>query len=560
LHWEIVVRMYKISVIKNLADIDSIQVFETLDSLLQGITEVDYCCGLFEGVRRHARAYRGATVAALDIDGSCSISAAISIFENSGLRFAIATTRNHQKPKNGGEPRDRFRVLIPLEQPISGIESHELVYGYLHDKFRFVDQACKDASRLYYRSVECIYISISGAPLSKEHYGSWKERKKPSPAALKFLSEGYDGSDWHKQIYETSRTLRANGYSRQEVTELILQVSHRFYNGKGFLDDHDISTLEDAFCRPLKEQSQENPPKKLETQSRPALVDSFTEQEEQIARSRERYESYLTEGKGFLCAELEAREKYLVNGITLIGAQSGHGKSTLMGPMIARYLETDISEDRKALIISNEDTEYHCYSRVSASLLGKDFKQLIASPRLAGVRQDSLNKAQEILKKRFKIIGPGHNLYGTTNVEDMLHVIKSASQSHEFGCVFVDYYQEVVDSSCPSQNASPLKRFGRGLKNIASATNIPIVIFAQLKTNSDSYPEKFKNRIEGDKHIFNHAAEVMELIYNPEHNYSTLINVKSRFGDKMRSPFHFRIENGTILEYFPGPMEVPSGF
>lgn len=83
----------------------------------------------------------------LDFDDGMSIEEIKEIFENT--TYLIATTKSHQKEKNGFVC-DRFRVILPLENCINiTIDEYKIMMDLLINRLG-ADKSCKDISRFFY--------------------------------------------------------------------------------------------------------------------------------------------------------------------------------------------------------------------------------------------------------------------------------------------------------------------------------------------------------------------------------------------------------------------------
>lgn len=82
-----------------------------------------------------------------DFDDNIDLIDGIDLFKQ--YTCIVATTRNHQKEKNG-KVRDRFRIVLPLDKPLNTTKEDFkntmslLIYRY------GADNACKDIARFYY--------------------------------------------------------------------------------------------------------------------------------------------------------------------------------------------------------------------------------------------------------------------------------------------------------------------------------------------------------------------------------------------------------------------------
>lgn len=124
-------------------------------------SKFNYSAGTFKDNYRNADNYLNySDMIILDIDDGKTIEEARNIFEP--FDYIIATTKSHQKEKNG-VVCDRFRVLLPTEKPITlnKVEYSKMMKEVYKD-FPFVDQVVCDSSRCYFPSKNAQIITHSG--------------------------------------------------------------------------------------------------------------------------------------------------------------------------------------------------------------------------------------------------------------------------------------------------------------------------------------------------------------------------------------------------------------
>lgn len=87
-------------------------------------------------------------------DGVITIDEVADFLLNNKISAIIATSKSHQKEKNGKPPCDRFRLFVPFDRRIKINHSdYSDFYMYMAKFLRIddkIDVACKDRSRFYY--------------------------------------------------------------------------------------------------------------------------------------------------------------------------------------------------------------------------------------------------------------------------------------------------------------------------------------------------------------------------------------------------------------------------
>jgi hypothetical protein len=131
-----------------------------------------------------------------DGDAIFTIEAAKNYLEQHGLAYIIAPSRSHQKEK-GGKVRDRFRIIIPLEEPILAAEAYEEFYVNITEELDgigvVVDNSCKDGGRFFFASPNVYSECFDGCCLV---YRQKKKKKCADKSADKKAGKRlYENSD-----------------------------------------------------------------------------------------------------------------------------------------------------------------------------------------------------------------------------------------------------------------------------------------------------------------------------------------------------------------------------
>lgn len=124
-------------------------------------SKFNYSAGTFKDNYRNADNYLNySDLIILDVDDGKSIDEARIIFEP--FDYIIATTKSHQKEKNG-KICDRFRVILPTEKPINlNKTDYSKMMNEVFKDYPFVDTVCKDSSRFYFPAKNSTIITHSG--------------------------------------------------------------------------------------------------------------------------------------------------------------------------------------------------------------------------------------------------------------------------------------------------------------------------------------------------------------------------------------------------------------
>lgn len=120
-----------------------------------------YAFSYFRGGYRRSENYMGCCcVVCLDFDENITIKKAQETFQH--YHHLIVTTKNHQKQKKDKDPCDRFRVILPLQNPMpKDPEEFSYVMRQLAERFGSDINAC-DAARAYYTNYHGLHYYHTG--------------------------------------------------------------------------------------------------------------------------------------------------------------------------------------------------------------------------------------------------------------------------------------------------------------------------------------------------------------------------------------------------------------
>lgn len=96
----------------------------------------------------------------LDFDnGELTLNEAVNNFCD--MIHVIGTTKSHQKPKKGGPPTDRFRVMLKFDERVDNLRLYRWNMWKLTTVYP-ADPACKDGARFFYPCTEIVSASADG--------------------------------------------------------------------------------------------------------------------------------------------------------------------------------------------------------------------------------------------------------------------------------------------------------------------------------------------------------------------------------------------------------------
>lgn len=489
-------------------------------------------------VRRQKDRFDSTPLLALDIDGGMSL-------EEAKLAFApykafIGTTKSHQLEKNGKPKCDRFRVVIELERPISDAQEYAATWQKAQSMWPMVDNACSDTSRFYFECTEVVNIS-EGKPFSVETAATSLVAPQKSAAIayeLKpgeevrladsthyFAQHGAPEGQWHHAFVKACKDLKQNLYSEEEAI--------RFFEapGKFTLDEkHDLVHLAEVYKNALV-----YPPRIIKRAvSQPQLGNSddgvyvrrpiedllkVVNEEEQRRKEAQR------DAIPFLCTAFDGVFK-LSMGLTLIGAETGAGKSTTAANVLAHFFSHTTRLD--AFVITNEETSEDTYSRVACSRLKKNWFEY-RDGKMSDIDQMVVKNMVKTLASRIEIVND--TKWDMSYIEDVIAVLESAAMpGNNIGLVAIDYFQTICRSrKNPTANAYDVyKELGSYLKDYGRRVKVPVLLFAQINPTAED--RRFAERVQGDTWLGNHAHTQIEVVPDKETLTAEFIFHKTRFG------------------------------
>lgn len=266
-----------------------------------------------------------------------------------------------------------------------------------------------------------------------------------------------------------------------------------------------------------------------------------TREEKQRAyqRDKERKFAALQRSVCFIDPHFSTKFK-LIQGLYLVGAISGQGKSTALRNILAGYVMAGRS--RKARVLTNEESSMTVYDGVACVLLGMDFSKHQNNKNTAPERQRIEEKAYELME--CIDVEAGDSNFDMSCMEDVQRVLKFSEEQDDAGLVCLDYWQTVNHSRDNEEWESfrVLKELGHFLKGYGQRASCPVLNFVQLQGKMDS--KDFKSRIENDKTIYNHAFGAIEIVPDFENKTSKFVIVKDRLGGATGEVVEMSFVNG----------------
>lgn len=216
----------------------------------------------------------------------------------------------------------------------------------------------------------------------------------------------------------------------------------------------------------------------------------------------------------------------LTQGLILVAAKSGNAKSTTAANILAHFLESD--KVGRAIVISNEESLESIYNRIACGMAKLPFIQYHKG-ELSQEKCEFIESSAEAIIRSGRVLVVDDGEWDMTILEDVQAVLEFAAKQ-DVKLVIIDYLQTVNTSSQhPDWDSFRVsKELGFFLKNYGKRVTLPVVVFAQLKPQSES--ADIMSRFQNDRTIYNHAFDVIEVVPDFETRTTSFIIHKHRFG------------------------------
>lgn len=242
----------------------------------------------------------------------------------------------------------------------------------------------------------------------------------------------------------------------------------------------------------------------------------------------------------------EITDFHLSQGLIIIGAKTGQGKSTTLANILAGFMEAK-KEGHRALVITNEETTASVYNRIACVMLKQSFKAFHNAQLPEHIELEVQTLAQDLIEHI--VVEEGNKQFDMTDSSHVKSALAYASEGG-FKLACLDYFQTVTqDSEHPERGPVEVsKDLGFFLKDYGRRVTIPVVAFAQLHPSSEM-PD-FAQRVQNDRTIVNHCFIAIEIIPDFETKTTQAIVHKDRMGGGQGKKYTFVFEGGRFVKEF----------
>ena len=258
-------------------------------------------------------------------------------------------------------------------------------------------------------------------------------------------------------------------------------------------------------------------------------IDSFGDRESllEIAQNIANYNKMMAERITLINESLTAAIPFTRENLYLFCALSGNGKST-----IAANISFPLwKQQKKILVISNEETKQDILFRIAALELGYSFNEYKKGQMSLEKQRDCIRLFPEI-SQYVKVLDVTWRDGLTTKLEGVQKALDSVI-GQGYSCVLIDYYQLIKDSLYDRERTryDVLNDFRIWLGRYIKKCEIPVCLFVQLYSIGKKGGVKdIDARIKECSAVVEPATVIIEVVPNFEDSTTDFCVAKDRFG------------------------------
>jgi hypothetical protein len=276
----------------------------------------------------------------------------------------------------------------------------------------------------------------------------------------------------------------------------------------------------------------------------------------EIQHSNDQYMEAASACMKFICDTFEGFIPFFRKNLILVGAESGHGKSTIAANVAYRTMQQINPATGKkcnVLIITNEEQSEDFINRITCLNKGWDYSN---HSTFTTEQKDTFRRAIPLLTAGGRLTVIDDDYGGaqgmTTSLEGLESIFENLVRNNiHYDAIIIDYYQHFTTSKVdPSLDEYKVQdKVGRLLDHYKNVYSAPIIVLSQLKPNSQDSPRSFKERIEGRKSIYNVSTIAMEVVAVREDLKTNWTIWKSRFNKGIGSTLKTGFDKGMYVKY-----------
>lgn len=247
--------------------------------------------------------------------------------------------------------------------------------------------------------------------------------------------------------------------------------------------------------------------------------------------------------------------------LILIGAKTGQGKSTFASNMIYQLM----IENRKSLLLSNEEKSVDVYNRLSCLHKGWNYND---RNNFFEDQWDEMTRLRHTMYRsgRVRVIDSDYEAFkdATTSYEGIKFILDNLYETFlekkklnenaapDFDCIVLDYYQKTGFSieNPHLEQWKVLKKLSDYLDNFYKKYPAPVVVFCQLRHESKD-EDYFETRIKEGKSILVPSTFAMELKPDKKSRVTQFIPHKHRWSNRIDEEIKLVWDKGLFIDHTP---------
>lgn len=453
---------------KNLGVVDEEAEYNSIDELAALISTESWAPGVFEARKRLIANLSRIDLLVLDVDAGCTLEAARETFRD--YKHIIATSRNHQKEKNG-VVCDRFRVVLFLSESLVLDRDFKATWQRAKKLWPYIDDACKDSSRFFYPSSGVVSIGRDGRTFAVNVAPITEEPPRVVPTntgglkgelfkrTLKFFLEGAAPGTRHVALRDACLNMKEQGYDASDAIEKLQNMITIGGDWTPTVTKADLKTIQACFDRETKYAFKPQE----EIVVNPEYVNASELLDETFSYLSDK-DKVKGEPTGIVGLDALLGGGFRTGELTVLMAQAKTGKNTLYHYLIYKHLERGIP-------FGYASRELNPATEVIPNLLSIALKSNAWQSTLDDVYKTS---AKQVLSNWSLFFAPGYGYFDGTQIETWFKALKDLGVNH----FLFDHFHYALQGEDYESTAKLIKH----LKSLTKALDIHLSLIVQPRS------------------------------------------------------------------------------
>lgn len=278
-----------------------------------------------------------------------------------------------------------------------------------------------------------------------------------------------------------------------------------------------------------------------------SLIEKLRESNKNMAeKANERIDNYLeilNQKIYFINEELTATIPFCRDNMYLMMSQSGCGKSTI----VANISHSLFKQQKKTLIISNEEGAEDCLMRIACLELGFSFN-FYKKGRMPKKEVQQCKELFPQITEHVQIFGLNEEGMSPTDIDDVISILEG-SLKYQYSAILIDYYQLVRSRKNSQQTTYEiLDDLRLYFQKFMKKSQAPLVVMCQLYSSGKRKSLDVDARLKNNSNILETASVAIEIVPDFAEKSTTFKINKDRFGSTGKD-LKFFFKNGSYIPY-----------